>query len=84
METTTTNEKRTITVSAAVSRVRRKLAKEGTGFRTNRGEWNLDLRCFYAFDLNRNTLEWAIDFDQLEATARELGVLGEHERVEAA
>ena len=70
----------TITESAVVQRIRRKLRNTTHMLRKARGErQQVDLGHYCIIDANRNVLLWRnVD---IEAYARELGVLQAHESV---
>jgi hypothetical protein len=70
----------TITESALIQRIRRKLKTTSYMLRKARGErQQVDCGRFYVIDTNLNALLW--HHVDLEAFARELGVLRAHESV---
>ena len=63
---------------AVVSRVRRALAKEGCNIKRSRSlNMQINVGEFYVYDVSRNFVVEGID--DVEAFARELGVLSDHE-----
>jgi hypothetical protein len=72
--------KRTVTLSALIKRINRKLAHEGEAFRTSRGKYPpTDLGRYYILNIHHNSLV-AGDCDP-KNLGRELGVLGTWEAV---